>query len=208
VGVPDLLVERARAAGHRRGARPAARTGQDGKTWRRSSLAPGGMSGLAAAMIVLATVVAMEGLAWASHKYVMHGFGWGWHRDHHQPHGERFERNDLYALAGAAMSIAMFALGSPWLMGEAAWEPGTWIGLGILLYGVIYTLGAPARLRQAAGPGAQAPPCDHHKGRRGELRLRLRARSGQAQGGAPAAAGGGDRGRSRERRQLTSPAAR
>jgi beta-carotene 3-hydroxylase len=25
-------------------------------------------------------------------------------------------------------------------MGEGAWEPGTWIGLGVLIYGVIYTL--------------------------------------------------------------------
>src|SRR5690606_10543120 len=40
---------------------------------------------------------------------------------------------------GAAMSISMFALGSRWVLGQAAWEPATWIGLGILLYGVIYT---------------------------------------------------------------------
>ena len=38
----------------------------------------------------------------------------------------------------------MFALGSPQVMGGVfaieAWEPGTSIGLGVLLYGVIYTL--------------------------------------------------------------------
>jgi beta-carotene 3-hydroxylase len=34
----------------------------------------------------------------------------------------------------------MFALGSGWVMSERAWWPGTWIGLGILGYGVIYTL--------------------------------------------------------------------
>ena len=34
----------------------------------------------------------------------------------------------------------MFALGSPLVMGEAAWAPGTWIGLGILGYGIIYSL--------------------------------------------------------------------
>ena len=91
-------------------------------------------------LIVMATVAAMEAVAWGAHKYVMHGFGWGWHRDHHQPTGGRFQRNDLYALVGAAMSISMFALGSPLVMGNSAWEPGTWIGLGILIYGVIYTL--------------------------------------------------------------------
>ena len=95
---------------------------------------------LAAFILVLATVAAMELVAWASHKYVMHGFDWAWHRDHHEPHAGVLEKNDLYALVGAAMSISMFALGSPLVMGERAWEPGTWIGLGVLIYGVIYTL--------------------------------------------------------------------
>ncbi|MCB2048129.1 MAG: beta-carotene hydroxylase [Novosphingobium sp.] len=98
------------------------------------------MPALAALLIVLVTVAVMEGVAWSSHKYIMHGFGWAWHRDHHEPHRGFFERNDLYALVGAAMSISMFAVGSPLVMGARAWEPGTWIGLGILFYGVIYTL--------------------------------------------------------------------
>lgn len=95
---------------------------------------------IAPLLIVIATVVAMEGVAWASHKYVMHGFAWAWHRDHHEPHHKLLEKNDLFALVGAAMSIAMFALGSPLVMGESAWWPATWIGLGILVYGIIYTL--------------------------------------------------------------------
>lgn len=90
--------------------------------------------------IVLVTIMAMEGVAWASHKYIMHGFGWAWHRDHHEPHDKVLEKNDLYAIVGAAMSISMFALGSPMLMGADAWWPATWIGLGILGYGIIYTL--------------------------------------------------------------------
>jgi len=98
------------------------------------------MSTLAAFLIVLATFLAMEGVAWASHKYVMHGFGWGWHRDHHEPHDKMLEKNDLYALVGAGMSVAMFAAGSPLVRGQAAWAPGTWIGLGILCYGVVYSL--------------------------------------------------------------------
>ncbi len=98
------------------------------------------MSPLAALLIVLATILAMEGVAWASHRYIMHGFGWGWHRDHHEPHDRVLEKNDLFAIVGAAMSIAMFAIGSPWVAGDAAWAPGTWIGLGILGYGIIYTL--------------------------------------------------------------------
>ena len=98
------------------------------------------MSPLAAFALTLAALVGMELVAWASHKYVMHGFGWGWHRDHHEPHDGALEKNDLYALFGAGISIAMFALGSPLVMGARACEPGTWIGLGVLLYGVIYTL--------------------------------------------------------------------
>ena len=99
-----------------------------------------GMAWLIPTLIVLASVVAMELAAWSSHKYVMHGFGWGWHRDHHEPHAKALEKNDLYALVGAALSIGMFALGSPLVMGANTWWPGTWIGLGVLLYGVIYTL--------------------------------------------------------------------
>lgn len=98
------------------------------------------MSGLPALLIVMTTVAAMEFVAWSSHKYVMHGFGWAWHRDHHEAHDRRLEKNDLYALVGAALSISMFALGSPLVMGGDAWEPGTWIGLGVLIYGAIYTL--------------------------------------------------------------------
>jgi beta-carotene 3-hydroxylase len=98
------------------------------------------MDWLSPALIVIATVAAMEWVAWASHKYVMHGFAWAWHRDHHEPHDNALEKNDLFGLVGAAMSISMFALGSEWVLGARAWWPGTWIGLGILGYGIIYTL--------------------------------------------------------------------
>lgn len=97
------------------------------------------MSAFVPLMIVVATVLAMEGVAWSSHKYVMHGFGWGWHRDHHEPHVGFLEKNDLYALVGAVISVGFFALGSPLVLGAAAWWPGTWIGLGVLAYGVIYS---------------------------------------------------------------------
>jgi beta-carotene 3-hydroxylase len=89
---------------------------------------------------VVATVIAMEGVAWASHKFIMHRWGWGWHRDHHEPHDNILEKNDLYGIVGAVMSISMFAIGSPLVLGDSAWMPATWIGLGIMFYGVIYTL--------------------------------------------------------------------
>ncbi len=98
------------------------------------------MDFLSPALIVFATVLAMEWVAWASHKYIMHGFAWAWHRDHHEPHDNLLEKNDLFAIVGAVASISMFAIGSPMVLGSGAWWPGTWIGLGILFYGIIYTL--------------------------------------------------------------------
>ncbi|MFN3944927.1 MAG: sterol desaturase family protein [Allosphingosinicella sp.] len=84
--------------------------------------------GLAVAAL---TVLAMEGIAAAVHKYVMHGPGWAWHRSHHEPRDGRFELNDLYALPFAAVSIALFAAGG-W------WWPLWWVGLGVAAYGVLY----------------------------------------------------------------------
>lgn len=98
------------------------------------------MSLLSILLIVLATVFVMEWVAWSSHKYIMHGWGWNWHRDHHEPHDKALEKNDLYGIVGAVMSISMFMWGSPLVAGAKAWEPATWIGLGIMFYGVIYTV--------------------------------------------------------------------
>ncbi len=95
---------------------------------------------LANILIVILTILSMEGVAWSSHKYIMHGWGWGWHRDHHEPHDHVLEKNDLFGIVGAVMSISTFALGSPLVLGAAAWSPATWIGSGILAYGIIYTL--------------------------------------------------------------------
>jgi len=98
------------------------------------------MAWLLPASIVVLAAAAMETVAWASHKYVMHGFGWVWHRDHHEPHAGVFEKNDRFAFVGAMLSIALFAVGSPLVMGGNAWWPGTWLGFGVLVYGVTYTL--------------------------------------------------------------------
>ena len=120
-----------------------ARSARQGKRGL-SLIAPSGnlraVTWLTPVLLVILTTLAMEGVAWASHKYVMHGFGWAWHRDHHQPARGPFQKNDRFALVGAALSIALFAFGSPLVMGVRAWWPGTWLGLGVLLYGLIYTL--------------------------------------------------------------------
>jgi len=83
--------------------------------------------------IVVATVLAMECFAWATHKYVMHGWGWNWHRSHHEPTEGPFEKNDLYAVTFAVVVVGLFVVGMWW---EAVW----WVALGITVYGAIYAL--------------------------------------------------------------------
>ena len=84
--------------------------------------------------IVVVSLLGMELFAWAAHKYIMHGWGWGWHRDHHEPHDHVFEKNDLYAVVFGGIVFAMFAIG--YYVSEALW----WAAFGITLYGIIYTL--------------------------------------------------------------------
>jgi beta-carotene 3-hydroxylase len=82
--------------------------------------------------IVLATVAGMEVFAWVVHRYVMHGFGWGWHASHHEPREGWFEANDLYAVVSTGVAIALI-----WFGTRGAW-PLQWIGAGMTLYGVLY----------------------------------------------------------------------
>lgn len=93
------------------------------------------MSIFAGLVVLLVAFVAMEGLAWAMHKYVMHGWLWVLHRDHHQPHQGRFERNDWFALMFAVPSAALILHGAP--QGRIV---TFWIGLGIAAYGLAYFL--------------------------------------------------------------------
>ncbi len=88
--------------------------------------------------IVIATVIGMEVFAWASHKYVMHRWGWAWHASHHAPAHERrgwFERNDLYAVVFAGVAIALIAMAA---VGDSRFEVLRWIGAGMTLYGLLY----------------------------------------------------------------------
>ncbi|MBL7964521.1 MAG: sterol desaturase family protein [Flavobacteriales bacterium] len=95
------------------------------------------MSFWAITSIVTATFFAMEFVAWATHKYVMHGFLWVLHSDHHKKdHYGFLERNDSFFLIFAVPSMVLFIAGS--LVGLHT--PWLWIGLGILLYGIAYFL--------------------------------------------------------------------
>lgn len=83
-------------------------------------------------LIVLVTIVLMEFFSIVAHKYVMHGFGWGWHRSHHEPRTGWFEKNDLYAVVFASLAIALIYVGT------AGLHPLEWIGAGMTAYGFLY----------------------------------------------------------------------
>lgn len=84
--------------------------------------------------LVIATVVLMECFAAWSHKHIMHGWGWGWHKSHHEPHAQSLERNDLYALVFAGFAIFLFWFGARYFL--PVWS----IALGITIYGILYFL--------------------------------------------------------------------
>ena len=97
------------------------------------------MNGLLYVLITLAAVVAMEFVAWFAHKYVMHGFLWVWHEDHHKPHHEKdgfFEKNDLFFLVFAIPSASSYICG--FTFPEYFWL--VFVGIGISIYGLIYFL--------------------------------------------------------------------
>ena len=86
--------------------------------------------------LVLGAFVAMEGVAWFTHKYIMHGFLWSLHKDHHlKDHDNWFERNDAFFIFYAIVSITCFYLWSY----EGIWYTLP-IGLGIMAYGASYFL--------------------------------------------------------------------
>lgn len=88
--------------------------------------------------IILGTLLIMEGVAWVAHRFIMHGWLWRWHQDHHDPdlkEGRFFEKNDLFFVVFAIPSMICFM---------TFWLPGLflllWVAIGVTLYGVIYFL--------------------------------------------------------------------
>lgn len=94
------------------------------------------------ALVILAYIF-MEFVAWSNHKYVMHGFLWNWHKDHHRKdhhhtlpektEAKRFEKNDLFFLVYAIPAILLLIIGF-----STNYLPLVFIGIGITLYGFTY----------------------------------------------------------------------
>ncbi|WP_242132952.1 sterol desaturase family protein [Aestuariivivens marinum] len=87
-------------------------------------------------LVFLGTYCFMEFMAWFTHKYIMHGFLWTLHKDHHlKDHDSWFERNDVFFVFYAVVSIGFLLL---WKY-QDLWA-GLPIGLGIFSYGLSYFL--------------------------------------------------------------------
>ncbi|MBE8721140.1 sterol desaturase family protein [Sphingobacterium pedocola] len=85
-------------------------------------------------LIVIATFLLMEGFTWCTHKYVMHGFLWFLHRDHHDHgHDSKLERNDYFFVIFAVPAFLLMYYGS--VQGFNYWF---YVGLGVSLYGCSY----------------------------------------------------------------------
>ena len=84
-------------------------------------------------LIVVGTFLLMEGITWLTHRFVMHGFLWYLHKDHHQPEPGFFEKNDAFFLIFAIPSWLCIMLG---LQNKIYWVAA--IGFGIALYGLAY----------------------------------------------------------------------
>jgi beta-carotene 3-hydroxylase len=80
--------------------------------------------------------IAMECIAWLTHKYIMHGAGWILHKDHHRKETDKFfERNDFFFLIFALPGIFFLYWGM-----QLNFNLLFWIGLGITCYGFTYFL--------------------------------------------------------------------
>jgi beta-carotene 3-hydroxylase len=85
-------------------------------------------------LIVIATFLFWEFVAWFTHKYIMHGILWTWHRSHHTVHDHSLERNDLFAAVFSIPSIAIF-----YYFSQVIYNPYMLaVGVGIFCYGLFY----------------------------------------------------------------------
>lgn len=85
-------------------------------------------------LITLIAFFLMEAVAWLTHKYVMHGFLWTIHKDHHKKESYGFfEKNDYFFLIFAIPGIAGLFFGM-----QNDYNYLFWLGLGITIYGFAY----------------------------------------------------------------------
>ena len=84
---------------------------------------------------MVVTFFTMESITWLTHKYVMHGFLWYLHEDHHKKRPGVFEKNDAFFLIFSIPSILCILFGT---FDNKWWLAA--IGAGIAMYGFAYFL--------------------------------------------------------------------
>ena len=106
------------------------------------------MTVVAFVLVALAAFLVMEPLTAFAHRAVMHGFGWSWHRDHHNPRPHGLERNDRFPIVFAVIAAALIITGAS--------VPTLWfllpIGIGITAYGVTYAVVHDLAIHRRLGP--------------------------------------------------------
>ncbi len=122
-------------------------------------------------LIALIVFVMMDGVAWFTHRYIMHGFLWSWHADHHAPERKQFEKNDRFSLIFALPSALLIIFGA---FNHVGWMKA--VGIGIALYGLAYFLYHDilfhkrlqifGEARHWYFRGIIAAHTDHHRGRK------------------------------------------
>ncbi len=95
-------------------------------------------------LITIAVFLFMEFVAWSNHKFIMHGFLWKWHADHHINDNKKnkiqsesskqvFEKNDYFFLVYAIPAVILLPAGFYYNI-----VPLIAAGIGISLYGTTY----------------------------------------------------------------------
>ena len=84
-------------------------------------------------LVLTGTFLLMEGITWCTHRFVMHGFLWYLHKDHHQIEPGFFEKNDAFFIIFAIPSMLLIYFGT---FNQVWWQQAT--GFGIMAYGFAY----------------------------------------------------------------------
>jgi beta-carotene 3-hydroxylase len=115
------------------------------------------MSTVASVAAAGVAFVAMEGVSYATHRWIMHGAGMRWHRSHHVPTESRWEANDLFPVLFSLLGFGLFATAS---LTDA--QLLYWIGGGVTAYGVVYLFVHEVYIhRRLPWPGRDRPTLDH-----------------------------------------------
>lgn len=86
------------------------------------------------AALFLVSFLGMEIVAYATHRFLMHGALWFLHASHHEPRRGKLEKNDLFGIFFSVPSIILIYFGTN---GYPHLLP---IGLGMTAYGACYFL--------------------------------------------------------------------